>query len=126
MQDTAKGYVDMEKRVKNLLPEVNVDFSRMGGLYYTSPSQVENPGTIWSDIGYHAEENKWSCFYVLDDIPEVKEAALTLPKSTEYSVLTLPESKVIYSTFPFRNPLSYMVGPMKVYALAFPQSKLTT
>ena len=46
MQDTAKGYVDMEKRVKNLLPDVNLDFSRMGGLYYTSPSQVENPGTI--------------------------------------------------------------------------------
>ena len=62
---------------------------------------------------------------MLDDIPEVKEAALALPESTEYSVLTLTKSKVIYSTFPFRNPLSYMFGPMKVYALALLQSKLT-
>ena len=43
MQDTGKGYIDMEKRMKQLFPGMNLNFPRMGGFYYTSPSAVENP-----------------------------------------------------------------------------------
>ena len=42
------------------------------------------------------------------------EAAKQLPASTEYSVVTVPKSRVMYGSFPYRNSLSYMLGPMKV------------
>ena len=44
MQDTGKGYIDMENRMKQLFPGMNLDFPRMGGFYYTTPSAVEKPG----------------------------------------------------------------------------------
>lgn len=51
---------------------------------------------------------------MLDDVPEMLEAARQLPESTEYSVITIPKSRVMYGSFPFRNNMSYMFGPMKV------------
>ena len=43
------------------------------------------------------------------------EKAKALPKSEDYSVITIPKSRAIYGTFVYRNGLSYSVGPMKVY-----------
>lgn len=54
------------------------------------------------------------------------EAAKVLPESADYSVLTIPKSKVIYSDFPFRNTMSYMMGPMKVYDIIKLSSEFTT
>ena len=52
---------------------------------------------------------------MLDDMPEYLEMAMKLPKSDDYSIMTIPSMKAIYATFPFRSYLSYMFGPMKVY-----------
>ena len=41
MQCCAKGCVDMERRVKEILPDMP-QLSQAGSAYYTTPSQVEN------------------------------------------------------------------------------------
>lgn len=51
----------------------------------------------------------------MNDVPELLAKAKALPKSTEYTVITLPKSRAISGTFAYRNSLSYMFGPMKVY-----------
>lgn len=51
----------------------------------------------------------------MNDVPELLAKAKALPKSTEYTVLTIPKSRAISGTFVHRNSLSYMFGPMKVY-----------
>lgn len=61
------------------------------------------------------EENRWSCFFILDDNKELLERAKQLPESDEYSLTTIPAMKAIYATFPHRTNLSFMFGPMKVY-----------
>ena len=52
---------------------------------------------------------------MLDNNSEYLEKAKQLPKSEDYSVMTIPATKAIYATFPFRSVMSYMLGPMKVY-----------
>lgn len=60
------------------------------------------------------EDNRWSVFFVLDDNKELLERAKQLPPSDEYSVVTIPRMKAIYTTFPHRNNSSFFFGPMKV------------
>ncbi|KAK8811724.1 hypothetical protein WA538_000510 [Blastocystis sp. DL] len=103
MKDMMKGVVDADRRIKELLPNAPL-FPRVGSFYYTNPSNVPNP-----------EDNKWSVFYVLDDVPAMMKAAKDLPTSNDYSVVTIPKSKIMYSTFVHRNNLSFMLGPSKVY-----------
>ena len=43
MQDCPKGCADMERRTKELLPGMPI-VNKMGSAYYTTPSQVSNPG----------------------------------------------------------------------------------
>lgn len=43
MKDTVKGCADMERRCKELLPGMP-SLPTMGSAYYTTPSQVANPG----------------------------------------------------------------------------------
>ena len=65
-------------------------------------------------------DNKWSVFYVLDDVPEMLKAAKELPASNDYSVVTIPKSKIMYASFVHRNNMSFMIGPSKVYVLSSP------
>ena len=44
MKDTYRGYKDMERRTRELLGDLPL-FPVMGGVYYTSPSEVKVPGT---------------------------------------------------------------------------------
>ena len=43
MKDTYRGYKDMERRTRELLGDLP-RFPVMGGVYYTSPSEVKVPG----------------------------------------------------------------------------------
>lgn len=52
--------------------------------------------------------------------PAMMKAAKDLPTSNDYSVVTIPKSKIMYSTFVHRNNLSFMLGPSKVYVLYTP------
>lgn len=113
MKDMMKGIVDADRRIKELLPNAPL-FPRVGSFYYTNPSNVSNPG-IAASLLLPSEDNKWSIFYVLDDVPAMMKAAKDLPTSNDYSVVTIPKSKIMYSTFVHRNSLSFMMGPSKVY-----------
>ena len=44
MKDCGKGAMDMDKKVQSLLP--GFSSSTMGSAYYTTPSQVANPGIL--------------------------------------------------------------------------------
>lgn len=118
MKDMMKGVVDADRRIKELLPNAPL-FPRVGSLYYTNPSNVPNPGIASYPLS-PSEDNKWSVFYVLDDVPAMMKAAKDLPTSNDYSVVTIPKSKIMYSTFVHRNNLSFMLGPSKVYVLYTP------
>ena len=118
MKDMMKGVVDADRRIKELLPNAPL-FPRVGSFYYTNPSNVPNPG-IASYPLLPSEDNKWSVFYVLDDVPAMMKAAKDLPTSNDYSVVTIPKSKIMYSTFVHRNSMSFMLGPSKVYVLYTP------
>lgn len=118
MKDMMKGVVDADHRIKELLPNAPL-FPRVGSFYYTNPSNVPNPG-IASYLLSPSEDNKWSVFYVLDDVPAMMKAAKDLPASNDYSVVTIPKSKIMYSTFVHRNSMSFMLGPSKVYVLYTP------
>ena len=52
---------------------------------------------------------------MLNDVPELLAKAKALPKSSDYTVITLPKSRAVSGTFVHRNFLSFMLGPMKVY-----------
>ena len=118
MKDMMKGVVDADRRIKELLPNAPL-FPRVGSFYYTNPSNVPNPGIVSYPLS-PSEDNKWSVFYVLDDVPAMMKAAKDLPTSNDYSVVTIPKSKIMYSTFVHRNNLSFMLGPSKVYVLYTP------
>ena len=118
MKDMMKGVVDADRRIKELLPNAPL-FPRVGSFYYTNPSNGPNPGIASYPLS-PSEDNKWSVFYVLDDVPAMMKAAKDLPTSNDYSVVTIPKSKIMYSTFVHRNNLSFMLGPSKVYVLYTP------
>ena len=118
MKDMVKGVVDADRRIKELLPNAPI-FPRVGSFYYTNPIDVPNPGIV-AALPSHPEDNKWSIFYVLDDAPEMMKAAKDLPASNDYSIVTIPKSKIMYSTFVHRNSMSFMIGPSKVYVLQTP------
>ena len=118
MKDMMKGVVDADRRIKELLPNAPL-FPRVGSFYYTNPSNVHKPGIASYPLS-SSEDNKWSVFYVLDDVPAMMKAAKDLPTSNDYSVVTIPKSKIMYSTFVHRNNLSFMLGPSKVYVLYTP------
>ena len=118
MKDMMKGVIDADRRMKELLPNAPM-FPRVGSFYYTHPSSVPDPGILCS-LSSHPVDNKWSVFYVLDDVPEMLKAAKELPVSNDYSVVTIPKSKIMYATFVHRNSMSFMIGPSKVYVLSTP------
>lgn len=49
MKDCAKGCTDMERRCEELLHGISI-LPTMGSAYYTTPSEVKNPGIVFSEI----------------------------------------------------------------------------
>ncbi len=93
-------------QVKDDMDEVYYGLERMGvityrgiGLYYDDPKQVES-ADLRSEVGSILEEKDWS------EIERIE---------SEFAVKTIPAQTAVVAELPIRNPLSYMVGPQKVY-----------
>lgn len=69
------------------------------GFYYDNPHEVPAE-KLRSDCGAIIAESDYETIEALGD---------------KYKVKDFPESKVLMTTFPIRNMLSFMIGPMKVY-----------
>lgn len=86
------------KVYKELLAD-GVKTDRAIGIYYDNPKKVPAK-ELRSDCG---------CIINEEDFP-------MLPRLLEkYQAKTLPAGKRLAAEFPYRNRLSYMIGPMKVY-----------
>lgn len=94
-KDTGKVF---EKVFKSLAKD-GIKISKSIGIYYDDPKKVAS-NMLRSDCGAILEEKDFS----------------KLPKLLEtYTIKTLPAKKRAVTEFPYRNFLSYVIGPMKAY-----------
>lgn len=94
------------QQVKAVMDEVYYGLERLGvetyrgiGLYYDNPQQVE-AAQLRSEVGSILEEKDWS------ERERIER---------EFAVKTIPAQTALVAELPIRNPLSYLIGPQKVY-----------
>ena len=96
------SYAENAKKMSEVfeyLKEEGIETERGIGIYFDNPDLVA-PEKLRASVGA-----------ILPDIYKDK-----IPKIIEkVNVQTLPSSPALYSEFPHKNYLSYIIGPMKVY-----------
>jgi hypothetical protein len=90
---------DMEK-VDKQLKDMGVISSKGFGIYYDDPKVVPAE-KCRSFVGSIIEENDFRI------VSELKPEGLKID--------SIPLARSVVAEFPIKNPLSYMIGPMKVY-----------
>ncbi|MBU0683063.1 MAG: GyrI-like domain-containing protein [Candidatus Omnitrophota bacterium] len=88
----------MEKIYQNLKKD-GVDTTVGFGIYYDNPQKVEK-SKLRSEIGAVLDEKDYG------KINDLK---------TKYNIKEIKKRKSLVASFPIRNTLSFMVGPIKVY-----------
>lgn len=90
---------DEMNAIYDYLSEEKIDTAKGFGIYFDNPEEVEKE-KLRAAVGVILpEENK-------DKIVKIMK---------KYNVQIFPEAKALYAEFPYKNTLSYMFGPMKVY-----------
>jgi len=85
--------------VDKLLRDIGLKPTRGVGLYYDDPAKKDQ-NKLRSDVG--------------DMIGRVDEKTLEKIKE-KLTVKEIEKQRAVVVTFPIKSPLSYMIGPMKVY-----------
>ena len=85
--------------VYNVLLENNIETQLGLGIYYDDPSKVP------------ADQLRSDCGSVLEGEAIAKANLL----KDKISIKEINKTNCIVTTFPIKNPMSYMVGPMKAY-----------
>lgn len=102
------AYTTFTGDYKNVWPTMNALYTALSGagvtshtgigIYYDDPAAVS--GTLKSDIGSIIAQS---------DFPKLNK------KSPDYSLKVVEGGDKVVIEFPYKNSLSYIIGPMKVY-----------
>jgi effector-binding domain-containing protein len=97
--DYQNSPIVMDRVYNNLLTNEKIETTRGFGIYYDNPETVET-SKLRSELG---------C------IVEGLDSARLAQLSEKYLVKTLPVSRCVSTTMPFKGGLSVMIGIMRVY-----------
>lgn len=97
--DYAQSNTVMDKVYYSLLNDYNIETTKGFGIYYDDPQKVEST-KLRSEIGS-----------VLEEKDSVRIAELC----DRFQVKFCPEQTCIVTEFPFKGPISVMIGLIKVY-----------
>jgi hypothetical protein len=86
-------------KVESYLKKEGLSSKKAAGIYYDNPAQVPS------------EKLRSECGFIINEKDYARLDAL----KGKYNIRTIEKGSFLYAEFPYKNVLSFMIGPMKVY-----------